>query len=90
MVFPMPRKVGRMLMLPTVMNQCTELLLLSGKYMCFGFMVDAFTDRLPASVVRDTTGLLRKIMQSPPEEVLKSDHFFVQYTKEYVPVIYNV
>ena len=58
--------------------------------MCFGFMVDSFTDCLPASVVRDTTDLLRNIMQSPPEEVLKSDHFFVQYTKEYVPVIYNV
>ena len=58
--------------------------------MCFGFMIDSFTDCLPAAVVGDTIGLVRNVMQSPPEEVLKSDHFFAQYTKEYVLVIYDV
>ena len=72
------------------MRHFTELLLLASKYICFGFMVESFTDCLPASVVGNTVGFLRNIMQSPPGEVSKSDHFFVQFTKEYVPVIYNV
>ncbi|KAF8638641.1 hypothetical protein AX14_010172, partial [Amanita brunnescens Koide BX004] len=64
-------------------NASKELVLLASKYICFGFMVESFTDCLPVSVVGNTVGLLRNIMQSPPGEVSKSDHFFVQFTKEF-------